>query len=497
MPGDDSPLVLKPSLFISAMHSGCGKTLITLLLLYHCKKNRLSVCSFKTGPDYIDPLLHQMVSGIPPYHLDPFFLDEESRLRELFREGSKAFDGAIIEGAMGFYDGIAGREPAASAYSVQRALRSKVVLVVNRSQISALSEYCARYEKAGVCGVLLNPLKEEEYDEAVREIEKEARLPVFGYLPLLDSFFMKSRHLGLMIPSPSEFLKEVGDMYEIAAKTIDFSRLAGLLEPPLEMERGPETKESAFFFTFPSVESGKEDKNKPVTLALARDEAFCFIYEENLRIFEKNDVRISFFSPLADSRLPEEADILWLPGGYPELFAKQLAQNLSLKGDILRKLTQGLPCVAECGGFMYLHQWLEGEDGLSYPMVGYFAKNSFRTKKLGRFGYIHVHASQDNLLLEKGERMASHEFHYWESEEPGSTCLAVKANGSRRWECIHSNERLFAGFPHIYLLSNPKMAARLKNAGLQYRKEQQNKKEREANHESGNTGCPFDRNRRS
>ncbi len=166
------------------------------------------------------------------------------------------------------------------------------------------------------------------------------------------------------------------------------------------------------------------------------------------------------FSPLNDTKLPEQIDGLLLGGGYPELYAKDLSRNESMRKSIREAIKEGLPCIAECGGFLYLHDQLEGKDGINYEMTGVIHGNGFSAGRLGRFGYLHLKAQKESVFMKKGEEVRGHEFHYWDSTDNGKDCLAVKPDGKRSWECVHMEGNLFAGFPHIHFYSNLSFAER-------------------------------------
>ena len=192
-------------------------------------------------------------------------------------------------------------------------------------------------------------------------------------------------------------------------------------------------------------------------IAVAKDKAFCFLYRENLELLKQLGCEIKYFSPLKDEEIPEDADGLILCGGYPELYAEQLSENISMLTDIRQKIKSGLPCIAECGGFLYLHESLKNQEGKSFPMAGIFPGECYKMRKLQRFGYITMTAEQDNLLCQKGGIIRAHEFHYWESPDCGTAFIAHKKDG-RSWKCCHVSDSLYAGFPHLYFYANPEIA---------------------------------------
>ena len=198
--------------------------------------------------------------------------------------------------------------------------------------------------------------------------------------------------------------------------------------------------------------AAEEKKGKPtLRIAVSKDEAFCFIYEANMQLLREMGVELIPFSPIHDTEIPAADGVLFY-GGYPELFAKELSENEKMRQDVKEKLAEGLPCMAECGGFMYLHQTMEDMEGNSWPMAGVIDGTAYRTKKLGRFGYIELERAEEP---KEGCRLKGHEFHYFDSTSCGESYLAKKPLSSRSWRCIHETETLMAGFPHLYYYASP------------------------------------------
>ena len=205
-------------------------------------------------------------------------------------------------------------------------------------------------------------------------------------------------------------------------------------------------------------------------IAVARDEAFCFYYEDNLRLLEKLGAELSFFSPLRDDALPPNSCALYIGGGYPELYAEALSHNTVMRSAVRSAVLGGMPTVAECGGFQYLQQRLKDTNGVSFDMVGAIASESFPTGRLSRFGYVTLTAQQDTLLCKKGEKIRAHEFHYWDSTVCGDGFIAKKPGGKRSWNCVVAQKNLFAGYPHLYFYSNPAFAKHFVRAAEEYQK---------------------------
>ena len=240
--------------------------------------------------------------------------------------------------------------------------------------------------------------------------------------------------------------------------------LAAVMEESLDMDElirlaqtapGPVYEKPEIPSTF---DTAQDSCQKPaVTIAVARDSAFCFYYQDNLDLLAKMGAELVEFSPIKDSRLPEHADGLLLGGGYPELFAKELSENTSMLESIRQAVGRGMPLMAECGGFMYLHNRMEGMDGVSYSLAGVIDGHVYRTEKLGRFGYIELTANEDQMAIAAGETVRGHEFHYFDSTSCGGSFLARKPLRKRSWNCIHGTDTMTAGFPHLHYYSNMKV----------------------------------------
>ena len=221
------------------------------------------------------------------------------------------------------------------------------------------------------------------------------------------------------------------------------------------------------------LESQKEADQ--VCIGVAMDEAFCFYYQENLELLKRMGAKLVPFSPCKDSKLPEGISGLILGGGYPELHANEVSENESMRAEIKQAYEHSLPILAECGGFMYLHEELTTDDG-TYQMAGIIGGKVFPTKRLGRFGYIEVYPKEDLAFLKKGESIRGHEFHYWDSENNGDHMTAVKPGQNRSWDCVHGTNYLMAGFPHFYYPSNPSLPRQFINACKNYQSQELCKK---------------------
>ena len=436
-------------ILFSAPSSGSGKTMIVCGVLQALKERGLLVSSFKCGPDYIDPMFHEKVIGVRSANLDLFFSGED-KLRSLFARNAKGTDISVIEGVMGYYDGMAADSAEASSYHVAKVLGCPAVLVVDArgqslSAIASLKGFADFREDSNIKGVIFNRMPEKIFNSLKPEIEKLG-VKAIGYVPVAKDMVIESRHLGLVTPG------EIHDMSERLHK------LAKLLEKTLDMDALIELAKSA-----PEIEVKAEDRvfeQIPCRIGIADDEAFCFWYKDNLALLREMGAELVKFSPIHDKSLPEGVQGIILPGGYPELYAKELSENESMKESIRAAVGSGMPCLAECGGFMYLHNEMEDMNSQYYPMCDIIKGKTWRTDRLGRFGYISLNALDDSSFLKKGETVRSHEFHYFDSDSCGEAMKAVKPNNSREWMCMHAEGNLLAGYPHLYYESNTYLVQR-------------------------------------
>lgn len=435
-----------PRILLTAPASGSGKTLITCGILQALKNRGLQVASFKCGPDYIDPMFHGRVIGTKSRNLDTFFTDADTT-RYLFAENAASCDVAVAEGVMGYYDGLGGIRTEGSTYEVACVLDMPAVLIVNCRGASlsllALIKGFLEYRKdSHIRAVILNQISPMIYAQIRTLIEQELGIQVLGYVPKVPELALESRHLGLVLPGEIEALKE------------KLNRLADILEETLDLDAFLEIagKSSSLTVGKPSVPVMTDVAN--LRIAVAQDDAFCFTYLDNLELLERMGAELVPFSPVQDGKLPDGVSGIILSGGYPELHAEALSRNFSMRESIRHAVEGGMPCIAECGGFLYLHRELEDTDGTFWPMAGVIAGRAYRTDKLGRFGYITLEAKEDQLLGMAGTKVRGHEFHYWDSQCCGDSFHAKKPAGKREWDCVCATDTLYAGFPHLFYYSN-------------------------------------------
>ena len=443
---------------LAAPRSGSGKTTMTCALLMALKRRGCAPCAFKSGPDYIDPMFHRAVLGVESRSLDLFFSAPET-VRALYAKGAAGHGAAVCEGAMGFYDGLGGVSDRASAWHLADTLGLPVLLVVEpkgqsltlAAELNGLKNFRT---PSHIAGILLNNCTARMHALLAPMLEKETGLPVLGFLPKLPEAVIGSRHLGLYTAAEVENLQQkLALLADAAEEHIDWPRLLALCEkePPALPEKAPQPPAR-------------------VRIAVAQDEAFCFTYAETLEAFRDAGAEVVFFSPLRDTALPENIGGLYLPGGYPELHARELSENTSLLREIKQKIESGLPTAAECGGFLYLGQSLTDAEGQSWPMAGVLPGEAKDAGRLVRFGYAALSADSDSMLFRAGESFPIHEFHHWDSTANGTALAAKKPVGGAAWRCGFVNEHFYAGFPHLYWAGTP-LPQRFAAAAENYRRD--------------------------
>ena len=447
----------QPRFLLSAGASGSGKTMITCGILAALRKRGKKVSSFKCGPDYIDPMFHSRVLKAKSRNLDTFFTDRETT-RYLFAQGAEGTDISVMEGVMGYYDGLGGISTKASASDLADVTDTPVVLIVNTKgmslSVAAYIKGFLEYEAhPHIKGVIFNQMSPMLYPRMKKVVEEQLHVRVYGYVPVLKDLTLDSRHQGLVLPEEVEDLeKKFSLLADTLEQTLDLDGLISLAEEAPEIENQcPENIKNYL----KSQEAQKIREEKPV---IAKDEAFCFIYEDNLKLLRELGAELVPFSPLHDKELPEGTKGLLLYGGYPELYAKELEDNAPMRQEIQDALNQGMPCLAECGGFMYLHETMEDLKGNAYQGTGNISGRAFYTGKLTRFGYVELSARKEGVLGAGKTPIRAHEFHYFDSTSCGGDFVAKKPGSSRNWTCIHGTGKSLWGFPHLYYHACPQVA---------------------------------------
>ncbi|TYQ12746.1 UNVERIFIED_CONTAM: cobyrinic acid a,c-diamide synthase [Acetivibrio alkalicellulosi] len=433
-------------IMIAGTNSGCGKTTITCALLRALINRGLKTAAFKCGPDYIDPMFHTEIIGAKSRNLDMFLCGEQVT-KYLLKKNSENADISIIEGVMGYYDGLGFDNTLYSSCDFSNKTSTPVILAVNclgmsLSVVALIKGYLEFYENQ-IVAVILNNISEGMYLKYKDSIERHLNIKVLGFMPRQKEAVLESRHLGLVTAEEVVALDEKIELLaKMAQKYIDLDAIISLAKSAL-----PLVCEEVIIV-----------KQNPVKIAFARDKAFCFYYEDSLELLRQMGAMLIPFSPLEDGVLPEGIDGLILGGGYPELYLEKLSKNTSMLNSIKDSVINGLPTYAECGGFMYLGKTITIDDR-KYKMVGAIDTNSILTKKLQNFGYIHIKAYEDNMFCNKGEGINAHEFHYSSSDNNGKTFKALKSSG-KSWDGIFATDTIYAGYPHLHLWGNIDFAKR-------------------------------------
>ena len=445
-------------IMFAAMASDSGKTSVTCGMLALLARRGLDPCAFKCGPDYIDPMFHRSVIGVPSHNIDLYMCSKDLARRMLERY-SAGHGAAVVEGVMGYYDGLSGTSLKASACDVAETMGLPVFLIVRpkgtaltlAAQIKGMVEF---RKPTHIRGIILNDSSEMYCKQMAGVIESQTGVPVIGYIPHVEGAEFKSRHLGLYT---------AGEIDDLTAR---ISKLADAMEQGIDIDRLISLSNDE---DMPAPQAAPQNKaeNAPV-IAVAKDEAFNFIYEETIDTLRDHGAQIRYFSPVHDQDLPAGSSGIYIPGGYPELYCSELEKNAAMRSNIKNAILSGMPVVAECGGFLYLGRRLADRDGVFHDMAGVLPGEAKNSGHLARFGYAELSSAKDSMLLKQGESVSVHEFHYWDSTENGHDLTAGKSLTGRKWECGFARDTIYAGFPHLYMAGYPFMAERFVEAARKY-----------------------------
>jgi len=445
--------------------SGSGKTTITAGLIAALRRRGLRIAPFKCGPDYIDPGYHSLAAGHPCFNLDSWLIPSAQIAGVLVRRSVNA-DLALIEGVMGLFDGYAGDDDTGSSAHIARLTATPVLIVLDAramartaaALIAGLRDFDRRLQ---IGGVILNRVGSPRHAAMITTaIEQTVGVPVLGYLPRTETFTLPERHLGLVpVAEPGRWQEWLDAVADQVAATIDLDRLLAIAE------------------TAPSLETSDQLPVRPVSgtrplIAVARDEAFNFIYPDNLDLLRAAGAELAFFSPLRDTALPAGVAAIYLGGGFPELYAAQLSANQSMLNAIRAAASADMPVYAECGGLMYLTETLIDQHGQAFPMVGLLPGRSRMTGRL-TLGYRTVVAQIDTWLWRAGETLRGHEFHYsvWEDRPLILPTLYTCLPDAMRSQVVNEGVvigQTLASYIHLHFLSCPHAAERFVIAAQQY-----------------------------
>lgn len=443
--------------------SGVGKTTFTIGIMRTLMKRGLTVQGFKCGPDYIDPTYHTAVTKRPSRNIDSFMMSHDT-VRAIVARASQDADAAIIEGVMGFYDGKSPLSNEGSAAHISEITKSPVILVVNaasmaRSAAAIVKGFQMLDESSNIVGVIANQLGSKSHFEIVKAaIEQECGVPVIGYLSKGAVPSMPSRHLGL-VPAI-----ERGDLDSY------FDSLAEAIEQTVDIEQLLEITKTQSLDVSESIFDAQPQR-KEVHIAVAKDAAFNFYYEENLELLRAYGATLHYFSPLQNEEVPEIAQGLYIGGGFPEEFADQLAKNEAGKQSIRDAVERGLPTLAECGGFMYLTEEIVNRQGQVFPMLGIIPGRVRMQDKLAALGYREITGVKGNFLVNEEEQAKGHEFHYstYEGDHTSPAYFSESRFRSQQEGYLHKN--IVAGYTHFHFASNPQLVKNWLTACLEVNNE--------------------------
>lgn len=423
---------------IAGTKSGIGKTTVSMGLM-SCFSD---VSPFKVGPDYIDGKFHEYVTGNKSYNLD-FFLMGEDGVRESFLKHHKNF--SIAEGVMGLYDGLDNSLDNGSSAHISRILNLPVILIVDgagrsTSIAAEITGYQNFDRRVNIIGVIINKVSSEKTYEILKEaVEKYCKIKCFGYIPKIENISLSSRHLGLV---------EAYEVYDLKEK---IEVLKNEFQKTIDLKAIYETAEINPCCELKNTFSDFKDRYKNVKIGIAKDSVFSFYYNDNIEFLENLGAEIKYFSPLKDEKIPDDVDMLYFGGGYPENYAAELENNISMINSIRDFYNKNGVIYGECGGFIYLSKKLIILDGKEYNFVNLTA-NIIEMKSrldIGRFGYINIKYGEN--LCGKG-----HEFHYSKIKEEGKEKKEFKIEkpNGRKWECGYSSKNLLCGYPHIHFFKS-------------------------------------------
>ena len=429
--------------------SGVGKTTFTIGIMRALMKRGLTVQGFKCGPDYIDPTYHTAVTKRPSRNIDSFMMEHEV-IRAIVARASQGADVAIIEGVMGFYDGKSPLSNEGSAADISEITKSPVILIVNaasmaRSVAAIVKGFQLLDESSNIVGVIANQLGSKSHFDIVKTaIEKECGIPVIGYLPKDAVPAMPSRHLGLVPAIERGDLDSYFDSLATAIEeTVDIDQL-------MEITKAQRIEVSSSIF---DIQPEKEE----VHIAVAKDAAFNFYYEENLELLRAHGAELHFFSPLQNEEVPNEAQGLYIGGGFPEEFAEQLSANEQAKESIRNAINRGLPTLAECGGYIYLTEEIVDRQANAFPMLGVIPGRVRMQDKRAALGYREITGVSGNFLIGEEEQAKGHEFHYSKYEGEHTTPAYFSKGRFRAQQEGYLHKNLVAGFTHFHFASNPQL----------------------------------------
>src|SRR5712691_292676 len=453
-----------PRVVIGGTHSGVGKTSVAVGIMGALARKGRRVQGFKIGPDFLDTSFHSAVTGRPSRNLDSWMIPRE-KIPSTFASGCEAADVAIIEGVMGIFDGIDGKSEAASTSEVAKMLKAPVILVIDAyglagSAAALVLGYKSLDPKLRLSGVILNRVAGDTHAEMCRDaINRYSKVPVLGAIPMNGNIALPERHLGLVPATEMENRTILDRIIDHVESHVDLDRIEDLARSAGQLPVSRKTRARY-----------RTDRDETV-IAVAKDRAFNFYYQENLDGLSEAGARIEFFSPLEDQVIHENASGLYIGGGYPEVYESGLAANHAMLDSVAKYAYDGMPIYAECGGFMYLTKSIQDLDGVEHRMVGLLDAKTSMVKRL-TLSYTLGKATRPNILTRTGNTVRGHEFHFSALKDlPRDAEFAYElkrgigvGDGRDGWTCYDT----LASYMHTSFASDERMAERFVDACAKY-----------------------------
>jgi cobyrinic acid a,c-diamide synthase len=453
-----------PRIVIGGTHSGVGKTSVAIGIMGALARKGRRVQGFKIGPDFLDTSFHTAVTGRPSRNLDSWMIPKKT-IPSVFASGCRGADIAVIEGVMGVFDGLDGKSELASTSEVARLLKAPVLLVIDAyglagSAAAVVLGYKSLDPRLQLGGVILNRVAGDAHAEMCREaITRHSRVPVLGAVPVSQDIKLPERHLGLVHAAEMDNKRVLNAIIDTVESHIDLDRVEALAESaqpiPIHQEK----------------HHRQENESEKNVIAIARDRAFNFYYQENIDRLSEAGAQLKFFSPLTDDGIPENATGLYIGGGYPEVFASDLSSNHAMIGSISKSAEDGMPLYAECGGLMYLTKSIQDLDGTEHKTVGLLDAKTCMVKRL-TLSYTLAKSTRSNILTRRGSIVKGHEFHFSTIKEiPEDAEFAYKMkrgtgvrDGQDGWTCYNT----LASYMHMNFASDAHMAERFVESCINY-----------------------------
>ncbi len=451
---------------IGGTHSGVGKTSVAIGIMGALARKGSRVQGFKIGPDFLDTSFHTAVTGRPSRNLDSWMIPK-SRIPSIFASGCQGADIAVIEGVMGVFDGIDGKSEMASTSQIAKMLNAPVLLVIDAyglagSAAALVLGYKSLDPDLKLSGVILNRVAGDAHAEMCRDaITRHSKVPVLGAIPVNQDIKLPERHLGLVPATEMENRKVLDSIINLVKSHVDLDRVEDLAQSAGQL---------------PILEKRsvrREIKRDRTVIAVARDRAFSFYYQENLDGLAEAGARLKFFSPLKDEAVPEGASGLYIGGGYPEVYASGLAENHKMLESISKSAEDGMPVYGECGGFMYLTKSIQDLDGVEHKTVGLLEAKTSMVKRL-TLSYTLARSTRTNILTPVGKIVRGHEYHFSAMKDvPQDARFAYElkrgigvGDGHDGWTCYNT----LASYMHTNFASNSRMAERFVESCVNYSK---------------------------